>query len=173
MRRSRLLPALAVVLLVPAGAVAALSTALRPSERIGAVTLVSVPEASADSGIFTFCRPEILDTGRYRRTCTVPRTKLLFLGYGAFETSRAKLDDIWRQLRWTMTFDGRAVDLRAFGTEDRVLRRYAAAGGRTAYLRAWKVAAENLPPGRHTLRYTMRQSGYGTTDATWTFVVGS
>jgi hypothetical protein len=171
MKLRHLLISVPTLVLVPAGALAARSSPVEPGGKIGEITLVSLPEAKADYEIFQFCRPDILKPGRYKRSCTVPHTKLLFVGYGDFETTRAKLGMVWRQIHWTMSLDGRPVDLRRFGTEDRVLPAYPPAGGKTAYLRLWTVMAEDVSPGQHTLRYVSRQSGFGTIDVTWTFVV--
>jgi hypothetical protein len=144
---------------------------VRPGSKIGKITLLSIPEERADLEIFQFCRPDMLKPGRYRRSCTVPHTGLLFLGCGDFETTKAKLNRIWREIRWTVFLDGRLVDLRWFGTEDKILYAYPPAGGKNAYLRVWKVTAKDVPSGKHALRCVSRQSGFGTIDGTWTFDV--
>jgi hypothetical protein len=164
---------LACVLLLaaPASALAGLASGVKPGGQIGAITLLSLPEQKADTEIFAFCRPDIQKPGTYARKCAVPRTRLLFVGYGDFETSKVKLNAVWRKIDWAMYLDGHRVELAAFGTQDRVLYAYPPAGGKTAYLRLWRVTAKGVPPGAHTLRYVSSRTGFGISDAVWTFVV--
>jgi hypothetical protein len=169
-RRGSVFVLLAVTTLF-AGGFGGSASSVPPGGKIGKITVLSIPEERADLEIFQFCRPDILKPGRYSRSCTVPHTKLLFLGCGDFETTKARLNRIWREIRWTVSLDGRLIDLPRFGTEDRILYSYPPAGGKTAYLRVWKVAAEDLPAGKHALRCVSRQVGFGTIDATWTFAV--
>jgi hypothetical protein len=170
-RRGGVFVLLAVTAALLASGFRSSSPPVRPGGKIGKITLLSIPQERTNLEIFTFCRPDILRPGRYTRTCTVPHTRVLFLDCGDFETTKAKLNGIWRKIRWTVSLDGQPVDLRRFGTEDRILYAYPPAGGKNAYLRVWKVAAEDVPTGKHALRCVSRQSGLGTIDATWTFTV--
>jgi hypothetical protein len=170
MRQGWLFAFVAALVFVPVVGSAAVAP-VEPGGKVGEATLLSLSEERADLEIFAFCRPDILRPGRYERSCTVPHTHLLFLDCGDFETTKAKLDRVWREIRWMVSVDGRPVDLRHFGTEDKVLYAYPPAGGKNAYLRVFKVTAEGLPPGKHALRCVSRQRGFGTIDATWTFVV--
>lgn len=160
-----------LLLVAPASSLAGVASGVKPGGKIGAITLLSLPEQKADAEIFAFCRPDIQKPGRYTRNCAVPHTRLLFVGYGDFETSKIKLNTVWRKIDWTMYLDGHRVELASFGTQDRVLLAYPPAGGKTAYLRLWRVTAKGVPPGKHMLRYVSSRSGFGTTDAIWTFVV--
>jgi len=60
--------------------------------------------------------------------------------------------------------------LKAFGTSDRTLVAFPAAGGKDVVLREWDLMLEHAEAGRHTLRYRSRSST-GSTDATWIFTV--
>jgi hypothetical protein len=143
---------------------------LRPGGKIGAMRLVRGVTYEADQKIFEFCDPVILKPGRYARSCLVPRARRLFIGYGNFEpTLKALNRDFMGQ--WSLWVDGHPVNLRAFGTSDRTLVAFPAAGGKDVILREWKVILVGATPGKHTLRYRSRIASFGTTDATWTFVV--
>ena len=126
--------------------------------------------ATADLKLFDICDPIILRTGRYVRPCgSVPRTKRLFIGYGVFAAPRS-IESVWQSSAWTAWFDGRRIQLRAFGTSDRTLFRFPPAGFKDVTLREWRVMVVNATPGRHTLRYRT-QDANGTPDATWIFTV--
>ena len=92
----------------------------------------------------------------YKRTCTFPFAGRLFIGYGEFATSMAKLNQVWNTTRrWQMWLDGQPVDLSAFGTQDRILYGWPPAGGKIAYVRQWRVTADGVTPGNHRLRYVV------------------
>jgi len=163
---------IAAALLV-AGAFAASAGAVEPGGHVGSITLADDALDSSAVDFFEACRPDVAKPGVYRRSCSLPFSKRLFIGWGDFETSTAKLDAVWSTIRWRAYLDGRRIDLPAFGTEDRTLYAYPPAGGKTAYLRQWRVTADGIPPGKHRLRWVYVQKGFGTEDITWTFAMRS
>jgi hypothetical protein len=96
----------------------------------------------------------------------------LFIGTGDWERTRKALDSVWKQLKWDLWFDGRRVRLSRFGTSDRTLFGFPAAGGKNVLLREWNVILIGLTQGRHVIRYRSTSRSLGTTDATWTFTAG-
>jgi hypothetical protein len=74
-------------------------------------------------------------------------------------------------LKWDLWVDGRRVSLPPFGTSDRILFAFPAAGGRDVILREWRVMLEGVTPGKHTIRYRSRDRSLGTIDSTWRFTV--
>jgi hypothetical protein len=93
-----------------------------PGGKIGSMTLARGVEQQADAEIWLYCEPEIPKPGRYRRTCSVPGVRRLFIGTGDWERTRKALDSVWKQLKWDLWFDGRRVRLSRFGTSDRPFR---------------------------------------------------
>ena len=144
-----------------------------PGGKIGTMTVVRGTSLQADLKFFDLCDPVILKPGRYLRTCRVPRVRRLFIGYGDFEPTRKALERDWKQKRWSLWVDGRPVSLPAFGTSDRTLVSFPAAGGKDVVLREWRVILVGATAGRHTLRYRSRTASARTTDATWRFVVAT
>jgi len=61
------------------------------------------------------------------------------------------------------------VRVAAFGTLDRYRRSFGATG-KPAFLRQWKVILVGATPGKHAVRYRMRDPS-GTLDGTWTVTV--
>jgi hypothetical protein len=154
--------------------VATATANIEPSERVRGMLVVQGPATRAQTTLFgVYCEPVIRTFGRHRRTCTnVPRVRRLFVGYGIFG-SKAAVDRSWNGRNWSMWIDGERVSLDEFGTADRMLWAYAPAGGKDVTLREWSVILAHPTPGRHTIRYRIRQP-QGITDATWEFkVVGT
>ena len=77
----------------------------------------------------------------------------------------------WKQTKWKLWIDGRAVGLPAFGTADRVLHAFPPAGYKDVTLREWLVILEGATPGKHTIRYRNAHPRFGVHDDTWTFTV--
>jgi hypothetical protein len=147
-----------------------------PGDKIGTMTLVRGGEREADDELWHgYCDAVIPKPGRYRRTCTpppfVPYLRRLFIGYGDWERTRKALDSAWKQLKWELWFDGRRVNLSRFGTSERPLYNFPAAGGKQVLLREWSVILIGVTEGKHVIRYRSKSSSLGTTDATWTFTV--
>jgi hypothetical protein len=143
-----------------------------PGGKIGTMIVVKGTQADADAKFFDFCDPVILKPGRYARACAVPHAIRLFVGYGDFAPTRKAIDLDSAQSRWDAWIDGHHIDLPSFGTSDRTLYAFPAAGGKDVILREWRVMLLKATPGKHTLRYRNRNAVYGTVDATWTFTVG-
>ena len=140
---------------------------------MGSILLTDDPRLASDADFFAYCRPDTSKPGVYRRSCSLPFSKRIFIGYGDFETSPAKLDAVWKTIRWAAYLDGHKIDLLSFGTDAQTLYSYPPAGGKTAYVRQWRITANGVPPGKHTLRWVDVQTGFGKTDVTWTFVIRS
>jgi hypothetical protein len=148
------------------------SNQLRPGDRVGGMLLVKGTVATANQKVFDLCNPVILKSGRYYRQCgVVPRVKRLFIGYGLFATPRA-INTVWGRTRWAAWFDSHRIQLASFGTSDRTLFAFPAAGGKDVTLREWRVMLVGAKPGRHTLRYRS-EDPTGASDATWAFTVAA
>jgi len=146
------------------------SSPLRPGNELSGMMLIKGTAARADLKLFDVCDPVILTSGRYTRKCrAVPRVSRLFIGYGQFDRPRV-IDKTWRSPTWAAWLDGRRIDLPRFGTSDRTLVAFHAAGGKSVTLREWRVMLVEASPGRHTLRYRFRDAS-GVVDATWVFAV--
>jgi hypothetical protein len=161
--------AVAAVVLGSGFGSAALS--LPPGGKIGTMMLVRGTSVQADGKFFDSCNPVILKPGPVHRTCVVPRVHRLFIGYGDFFLTKRALDRAWKQLKWKLWVDSHAVNLPAFGTDDRTLYAFPAAGGKDVILREWRVILVGVTPGKHTIRYWSTSPSLGTSDATWTFGV--
>jgi hypothetical protein len=149
------------------------STAIiEPNDHVHGMLVVQGTGAHAQIALFgTLCRPDIVKSGRYRRTCLdVPGgVSRLFVGFG-LTAPAAGIEQAWRAARWRWWVDGERVSLDAFGTSDRPLGRYPPAGGKDVILREWDVILMHPTPGRHTIRYRL-EFPTGTIDATWEFRV--
>ena len=148
------------------------SVTLEPRERVRGMLVVQGLAPGANTALFgIYCEPAILKSGRYRRTCgRVPAVKRLFVGYGWFAPTRTAISRAWAASRWSMWIDGEPVSLDEFGYADRTLYSYAPAGGRDVILREWSITLVQPPPGRHTIRYRIRNPELSI-DATWEFTV--
>jgi hypothetical protein len=144
---------------------------VRPGAKIGTMTLATGTADDAELKFFDRCDPVIAKPGDYTRSCGIPRVSRLFVGYGDFEPTRKAIDSDSKQSKWDLWVDGHRVDLPAFGTSDRTLFAFPAAGGKEVILREWRVILVDVTPGEHTVRYRNRHMSRGTTDATWTFTV--
>jgi len=164
--------ALVIVAAVLAGCGSGAEKSLGPRAEIGTtMTLATGTVDDADLKFFDLCDPVILTPGDYARSCAVPRVSRLFVGYGDFGRTRKALELDSKQSKWDLWIDGRRVDLPAFGTSDRTLFGFPAAGGKDVILREWRVILVDVTPGEHTIRYRNEHASGGTTDATWTFNV--
>ena len=155
----------------PSGS-APLAAQLVPGDRLGRMVFVRGTVATADHKLFDTCDPVILKSGRYERRCgVVPRARRLFIGYGLFAAPR-EMARVWTGTKWRAWFDGHRIALRAFGSSERTLYAFPAAGGKDVTLREWRVMLVGATPGRHTIRYRSHDAS-GTSDATWTFTVAA
>jgi hypothetical protein len=171
MRSTRVWAVLACVVAAIVGGCSSSPGGLGPGGKVGTMTLVSGTASDADLNFFEYCNPVILKPGKYLRSCDIPRVQRLLIGYGDFEPTRKALESDWKERKWDLWVDGRRVNLVAFGTYDRTLFAFPAAGGKNVILRRWKVILVGLTPGKHTVRYRNHGPSVGTIDATWAFSV--
>ena len=70
---------------------------IEPHDRVHGMSVIDGTAGQADERLFGYlCRPDIVKSGRYRRTCLdVPRVSKLFVGYGLF-ASQAMINKAWR-----------------------------------------------------------------------------
>ena len=162
---------LALVVVATATATERHTANIQPSERVRGMLVVQGPVTRAQTTLFgPYCEPVLRTFGRHRRTCRdVPPVRRLFVGYGIFGP-QAAVARAWKPQDWSMWIDGERVSLDEFGTADRMLWAYPPAGGKDVTLREWSVILAHPTPGRHTIRYRIRQP-QGITDATWVFNV--
>jgi hypothetical protein len=116
---------------------------LEPGDRVGDLRVVR--GAAEDVTLWEFCDPE-LRPGRFERGCGVPPVRRLRIGPGWRAGSSSTLEDEWEELEWSVSLDGRALELGEFGT----LPDTALADGRV--VREWNVTVEGLAGGTHRLR---------------------
>ena len=99
-----------VALSVTAGASATSShdAAIDPGQRVSGMLVVQGPESDADLSIWTYCNPIVTAPGPEARTCSVPRSRRIFAGYGIWGESRNVVDEAWHKRAWALWIDGRA-----------------------------------------------------------------
>jgi hypothetical protein len=130
---------------------------VEPGDRLGDLRVVR--GAAEDVTLWEFCDPE-LPPGRFERACHVPPVDRLRVGPGWRAGSSSALDDEWEELQWSVSLDGRPLELAEFGTlPDATL-----ADGRV--VREWNVTVVGLAAGTHRLRAVVR-SGDRRYEMTW------
>jgi hypothetical protein len=163
----------AIALVLAAGADAGVDTSgtIEPRTRVNGMLVVQGSSRQSDTSLFGgYCDPVVLTPGRRSRSCgTLPRWSRLYVGYGLFAPP-GSIEKAWKGTSWKLWLDGQPVDLKAFGTSDRVLPKYAPADGKDVVLREWSVVLVRPTPGRHTIRYRSKDSD-GVADTTWIFTV--
>jgi len=111
---------------------------LKPGDRIGEMRLTT----EYDMNINYLCGFDELDAG----TCQIPAAvSILGVSTGWSEDTAEELDAAFKDSVWTMTVDGRKIDLPSFGTFDLDWGEQKA--------RVWDVGLSNLTLGEHTVRY--------------------
>ena len=111
---------------------------LKPGDTVGDMQLTT----EFDLNIHYLCSFEELAEG----TCQIPDTlSEIGISTGWSEITTDALDLTWLDSKWTMTFDGREVDLASFGTFDLDWEDQKA--------RVWDVGITNPAPGEHTVHY--------------------
>jgi len=111
---------------------------LKPGDTVGDMELTT----EFDLNIHSLCSFDELAEG----TCQIPSTITeIGISTGWFEITEDALNLTWLDSTWTMTFDGREVDLASFGTFDLDWE------GQKA--RVWDVGITNPAPGKHTVHY--------------------
>jgi hypothetical protein len=126
------------------------NTTIEPGDKIGTMVLTRGRKADERS-VFFSCRAS------GDQTCVVQSADRLVLGDGWAASDQAHLDANWKAMNWELYLDGRQVDLSAFGTIDTDISATDASGNAvTDRLRAWDVVAENVTPGKHTVRRVTR-----------------
>lgn len=163
------------VLAVTTGATArdVRGNAIDPGTRVNGMVVVQGIAQESDAALFgLFCNPDVLSHGRRTRTCStrIPHVSRLFVGHGIFAPKRT-IDSWWKRVTWDLWIDGQRVRLGRFGTTDRWLLKYPAAGYEDVVLREWAIVLLQ-PAGRHSIRYRTRWPS-GVTDTTWRFTVST
>jgi hypothetical protein len=163
-----------VALSVTAGASATSShdAAIDPGQRVSGMLVVQGLESDADLSIWTYCNPIVTAPGPEARTCSVPRSRRIFAGYGIWGESRKIVDEAWHKRAWALWIDGRRVDLDRFGTTEQWIqhpRRPAAK--KLVLLRLWAIVLVGAK-GTHLIRYRSRlEDGGAFTLNTWKFTI--
>jgi len=161
-----------LVILSAASAAHTGNAVIEPHERVAGMLLVRGNANWDGTALFgVYCRPDIVKSGRYRRTCLpVPEVGRLFVGPGLWAPNYTILNRVWDAAGWRLWIDDERVGLDKFGAADRMLYRYPPADGRDVILREWSIALVRPTPGRHTIRYQVGDAGL-MVDATWEFTV--
>ena len=117
-------------------------TKIQPGDKIGNMEFISDYEQCPAPNFSDICGFPTLAYG----TCEIPADLTKFwISTGWAEDTQDALELAWKDSEWSMTFDGYAVDLPAFGTFDMEL------DGQMA--RTWNVCISNPTPGIHTVIY--------------------
>jgi hypothetical protein len=90
--------------------------ALQPGDSIGDMALRS--GGSAGPPIWAFCAPVFGSPGVTTVECEVPPLPELAIGHGNYGADEALREAFWQAVSWELYFDGRQVDLAAFGAVD-------------------------------------------------------
>jgi len=115
---------------------------IQPGDKIGDMEFISEYEQCPAPNFTEICGFPALVLG----TCEIPADMTKFwVSTGWAEDTQEELELAWKDSQWSMTFDGHAVDLPAFGTFDMEL------DGQKA--RAWNVCISDPTPGKHTVAY--------------------
>src|SRR5215218_10235197 len=75
---------------------------VEPRGRIGTMRVVRGAGYEADLGLFNVCDPLVPRPGRYHRSCSVPRVRRMFIGYGWSAETRNDLSRLWMRMRWSL-----------------------------------------------------------------------
>ena len=163
-----------VALAVTAGASAGSfdGAAIDPGQRVGGMLVVQAPERDADLSIWMYCNPIVSAPGPGARTCSVPRSRRIFAGYGIWGGSRKIVDTAWHKRAWALWIDGQRVALDRFGTEDRwIPHPRLPAANKLVLLRLWTIVLVGAR-GTHSIRYRSRlEDGGPFTFNRWKFTV--
>jgi hypothetical protein len=92
--------------------------------------------------------------------CRVPQATQLGVGHVFLGSNEAFKDTDWSDLSWSLSIDGRPVNLKDFGTYDYVLPTMAPNPSlvREIFMKftGWDVVLTNLQPGTHTIEGQVR-----------------
>lgn len=117
---------------------------LKPGDKIGDMELLSYCEGT---NIIDICTYDDLQDG----SCVVPASwKTFWVSAGYAMKTTEELEISWKDSTWKLTFDGKPVDLTAFGTYDLEIEDPQEG---TMKARVWNFCISNPLPGRHTARY--------------------
>ncbi len=112
---------------------------IKPGTKIGEMEVLDFCEGPNISEICTWDELEVGD-------CILPAgLDSFWISIGWVEDTQAQLEESWLGSRWSMTLDGRKVDLASFGTYDMDFE------GKRA--RVWDVCLSNPTPGEHAVQY--------------------
>ena len=144
----------------------ATNPSLQPGEGIGEMILAK--DESGEPDIYNHCSPFVVESDPQVmiRTCNVPMSPHIFIGYGEMASSIEELDSLWSKETWQLYIDDHEVDLSAFGYFDSDYDEFK--------VRKWKVSIDNLTQGEHKLRYVIGSVDNLVVqyDITWIFTVG-
>lgn len=118
-------------------------TKIQPGDKIGGMEFINEWENCQAPNFNDICGGfDTLIDG----TCEIPAELTKFwISTSLLRDTQEDLEFGWEGSEWSMTFDGYAVDLPAFGTFDMDYE------GKRA--RVWNVCISNPVPGKHTVAY--------------------
>src|SRR3989304_4857790 len=88
---------------------------LKPGDKLGDMEFINNYEECPAPNFSDICGFNALADG----TCEIPASISTFwISTGGVENPQEELEFNWQDFKWTMTFDGHAVDLPVFGTYD-------------------------------------------------------
>ena len=148
------------------------SAAIDPGQRVGGMLVVQGLERDADLSIWTYCNPVVTAPGPDARTCSVPRSRRIFAGYGIWGDTRKIVDGAWHKQAWRLWIDGQVVNLARFGTTELwIPDPTRPTARRLGLLRLWAIVLVGAK-GTHSIRYRSRlEDGGPFTFNTWNFTV--
>ena len=122
---------------------------IKPGDKIGEMEFLNVWEdCQAPNILNDLCTQIQLDEG----TCEVALSQF-WISTGWMEGSQEAMEMEWEDSEWSMTFDGREVDLWAFGTFDMQWTDPIGVVKDVQYARVWNVCISNPPLGAHAVEY--------------------
>ena len=144
-------------------------TKIKPGDKIGEMEFINVWEDCQAPNFTDICGGfETLEDG----TCEIPADLTKFWVSRAWaEDTQEALELAWQDSKWSMTFDGHAVDLDAFGSFD---MDWTNPEGKVVRARAWNVCISDPAPGKHTVVYDYfikNSFEWGNFTSTYTFTV--
>lgn len=126
---------------------------LNPGDKIGEMEITTAEAWDWDNNLYSLCiegnaANEALDADESVKNREYPcdlyaGAELIFTCAGVDAQPDDSLDERWARLETEMVFDGRAINLPAFGSLENTY------GGQT--IRLWNVLLRNITPGEHTL----------------------
>jgi predicted esterase len=141
---------------------------INPGDEIDGMLFTTTDEVDWDNSITFLCDFSSWDdtSNRMVPCFTMPGSSVFFGNFnGAPYDNPEDADDLWREVKAEVIFDGQTINLPAFGFMEIELY-----GMEWKYARIWNLMVENITPGTHTIQ-TMWKDQEETAKYTYVFSV--